>query len=405
MHIQLLAQRSHIHIQDHNLYRKLAGVFLAATLAVSQATPAHSAKPTIGLSANVLQSQDSASSIGANSSLWFLLKPGASTVRQVSIKSLANIPMLVTPKIGYGVYLNGVAEFDESKKSTAEKWITFSEKSFTLGVGGTHIVSMRMQIPKNEIVGTSLATLFITGAPLTAVKQTAKYAVPTTARIAIPMFVGVGTMAQISTNFVIDGTRIFNEQGGRFASIRIVNKGKTPIAPVGSISIQNTGGDIKVGKPIVLYSKTLIPGEAGLITVRIPSSIPNGRWIFKENLSQGAFAQSKDVKVALTAPSIFTKANLIRLVIFMVSLLLLLFGLRTRKRPAKVKAKAEPLIEAFDIDAFIAELDELDAKNKLRKKAAPKKQVKKAAPAKKKPAKKAAPVRKKAAVKKSSPRR
>ena len=398
------------------MVRKFAEVFLCMSLLTFSAPNSHAAKASLGLSANVLQSQDSASAIGANSSLWFLLKPGASTVRQISVRSLANVPMTVTTKIGYGMYLNGVAEFDESKNSEAAKWISFSEPTFTLGVGATHIISMKMSIPGSTLIGTNLATLFINGSPLKAEKQTSKYAVPGAARIAIPMFIGVGTMAQIATSFSIDKTRIYNDQGGRFASLRVTNNGKTPIAPSGSIMIQNESGDVKFSKPVLLYSKTLIPGESGLITVKIPTAVPNGKWVFKETLSQGAFSESKDAKVSLTAPSIFTKVNGIRILAFLISIFILIYALRRRRKENNVEETyLGDSIEHFAIDTIIAEMDPQIAVNTVKKrpvkkvaKKATKKIAKKASAKKKVAAKKSAPTMKKAVkkvAKKTPPRR
>ena len=398
------------------MVRKFAEVFLCISLLTFSAPNSHAAKASLGLAANVLQSQDSASAIGANSSLWFLLKPGASTVRQISVRSLANVPMTVTTKIGYGMYLNGVAEFDESKNSEAAAWISFSEPTFTLGVGSTHIISMKMSIPGTALIGTNLATLFINGSPLKAERQTSKYAVLGAARIAIPMFVGVGTMAQIATSFSIDKTRIYNDQGGRFASLHVTNNGKTPISPSGSIMIQNESGDVKFSKPVLLYSKTLIPGESGLITVKIPTDVPNGKWVFKETLSQGAFSESKEVKVSLTAPSIFTKVNGIRILAFLISIFLLIYALRRRRKENNVEETyLGDSIEHFAIDTIIAEMDPQIAVNTVKKrpvkkvaKKATKKIAKKASAKKKVAAKKSAPTMKKAVkkvAKKTPPRR
>ena len=398
------------------MVRKFAEVFLCMSLLTFSAPNSHAAKASLGLAANVLQSQDSASAIGANSSLWFLLKPGASTVRQISVRSLANVPMTVTTKIGYGMYLNGVAEFDESKNSEAAAWISFSEPTFTLGVGSTHIISMKMSIPGTALIGTNLATLFINGSPLKAERQTSKYAVLGAARIAIPMFVGVGTMAQIATSFSIDKTRIYNDQGGRFASLHVTNNGKTPISPSGSIMIQNESGDVKLSKPVLLYSKTLIPGESGLITVKIPTDVPNGKWVFKETLSQGAFSESKEVKVSLTAPSIFTKINGIRILAFLISIFILIYALRRRRKENNVEETyLGDSIEHFAIDTIIAQMDPQIAVNTVKKrpvkkvaKKATKKIAKKASAKKKVAAKKSAPTMKKAVkkvAKKTPPRR
>ena len=398
------------------MVRKFAEVFLCMSLLTFSAPNSHAAKASLGLAANVLQSQDGASAIGANSSLWFLLKPGASTVRQISVRSLANVPMTVTTKIGYGMYLNGVAEFDESKNAEAATWISFSEPTFTLGVGSTHIISMKMSIPGTALIGTNLATLFINGSPLKAERQTSKYAVPGAARIAIPMFVGVGTMAQIATSFSIDKTRIYNDQGGRFASLYVTNNGKTPISPSGSIMIQNESGDVKFSNPVLLYSKTLIPGESGLITVKIPTAVPNGKWVFKETLSQGAFSESKEVKVSLTAPSIFTKVNGIRILAFLISIFILIYALRRRRKENNVEETyLGDSIEHFAIDTIIAEMDPQIAVNTVKKrpvkkvaKKATKKIAKKASAKKKVAAKKSAPTMKKAVkkvAKKTPPRR
>lgn len=387
--------------------QKAAGIFLCFLLLASANQKVFAAKDSLGLSANVLQSQDSASAIGANSSLWYLLKPGTSTVRQISVRSLANVPMVVSSKIGYGVYLNGIAEFDESKKTPASKWITFSEPTFTLGVGATRIISLTMNIPKETQIGTNLATLFINGAALRPVRQSSGYAVAGQARVAIPMFIGVGTIAEIATSFTIDGTRIYNEQGARFAAIKITNNGKTPIAPSGSIEIQNVSGDIKFDKPVVLYSKTLIPRESGLITVRIPTAIPNGKWLFKESLAQGAFAQSKEVKVALTTPSIFTRTNGIRFGLFLLSVLILIIGL-TRRRKTSPTPKQESIeVESlFDFDVLLAEINAELARpisSKFGRNESTKKVTKKAVKKNAKKAIKKTPLKKPALVKKIAP--
>ncbi|MEN9324301.1 MAG: hypothetical protein RL414_55 [Actinomycetota bacterium] len=374
----------------------LLGAFLILVFPFSSTAVAAG---SLGITAQVLQSQDSNTSIGANSSLWYLIKPGGTSVRQIQVKSLANIPMRVSTKVGYGFYLNGIAEFDESKKSKISKWISFTDPTFVLNPGATRVITMKMSVPSDSEIGTDVATLFINGSPATASKQTSKYAVTGSARIAISMFIGVGTMAQIATSFTIDKTSIFNEQGNRFASIRVSNNGKTPVAPSGTIYIQNQAGDIKISKPLILYSKTLVPGESGVITVRIPSNIPNGKWIFNESLSQGAFVQTKAANVSLTSPSIFTKTNGIRLLVFIASILLMAFALKRRsKEKIVVEKDMELLDEPFDIEAFLAELKEVPIRP--RKKAP----AKKKATSKKAPAKKKAPV-KKTVAKKATARR
>ena len=145
------------------------------------------------------------------------------------------------------------------------------------------------------------------------------------ARVAIPVFLGVGTAAQISINFKIVSTSIRNVEGKRLAYIRIHNIGKTPVAPTGFIRVQAQQGSISIPDPIKVQSSTVVPGEMRDVIFLVPAYIPNGKWTFLEEFQQGPISQTAQADIALTKPSIFTKANILRFSIVVLSLIILYF--------------------------------------------------------------------------------
>ena len=302
----------------------LQSAVLSSALAAPQAN-------TLGIGIDVLEAKgagETASSMGADGSLWFIIPPGKSGTRSIRIKSVASVPMKISTSVGFGVYRNGEATFDESRTTELSKWARFSDDGFTLQQNSSRVISITFDVPNNSDIGTNLATVFITGTPLKVVKQKGTFSVPGAARVAIPVFLGVGTAAQISVNFRINHTVIKNDNGNRFAYINISNIGKTPVAPSGYIRVASSEGSIKIDTPIKIQSSTIVPGEAKDLIVLIPPYIPNGEWVFMEELQQGPIQQTAEAKISLTAPSIFTVANLLRIFFFLIFALIFYFSAR-----------------------------------------------------------------------------
>jgi len=402
--------------------------FLVVTASFISLPAAQASSPgSLGLGIDVLPASGAEdSTLGAAGSLWFLLPPGKTGTRSFRVNSVANVSMNISISLGFGEYRDGISAFDDSKKSEIVNWARFSDTSFSLSPGASKVVSITFDVPKGAEIKANLATVFVKGVAQNIQSNKPGFSVGGAARVAIPIFLGVGTAQQISINFKILGTTIKNVEGKRFAYIRIQNVGKTPVAPVGLIKVQAQLGGISVPDPIKVQSSTVIPGQSRDVIFLIPTYIPNGKWTFMEEFQQGPIAQTAQADIALTKPSIFTRVNTFRLLIFLLSLIILYFSLRyLRKSKSKTENPAE--VDLIELELALEQIRKRNlrsqstkksaakkkpAKNASTKKSAVKKTAKKSAakkvakkaPAKKAPAKKA-PAKKKATKKVTTKRR
>jgi len=375
--------------------------FLVVTASFISLPAAQASSPgSLGLGIDVLPASGAEdSTLGATGSLWFLLPPGKTGTRSFRVNSVANVSMNISISLGFGEYRDGISAFDDSKKSEIVNWARFSDTSFSLSPGASKVVSITFDVPKGAEIKANLATVFVKGVAQNIQSNKPGFSVGGAARVAIPIFLGVGTAQQISINFKILGTTIKNVEGKRFAYIRIQNIGKTPVAPVGLIKVQAQLGGISVPDPIKVQSSTVIPGQSRDVIFLIPTYIPNGKWTFMEEFQQGPIAQTAQADIALTKPSIFTKVNTFRFLIFLLSVIVLYFCLRYLRNPKQKQANSQEE-DLIDLELALEKIKEKNLRAKDAKRAPAKRAPAKRAPAKRAPAKKA--VAKKAVAKKSA---
>ena len=380
-------------------------IVLALTVLLSSlsALPeAHAAAPgSLGLGVDVLPANSNEdSTLGADGSLWFLLPPGKTGTRSFRVNSVANVAMNLSVTLGFGEYRDGVSAFNDSKKSEIAQWAKFSDTEFSLQPGASKVISISFNVPKDAQIKANLATVFVKGVSQSLQGNKPGFSVGGAARVAIPVFLGVGTAAQISINFKIVSTSIRNVEGKRLAYIRIHNIGKTPVAPTGFIRVQAQQGSISIPDPIKVQSSTVVPGEMRDVIFLVPAYIPNGKWTFMEEFQQGPISQTAQADIALTKPSIFTKTNILRFSIFVISLTILHFSLRYLRR-SKSKPENPAEMDQIELELALEQIRKRNLRSQRTKKSAattkPAKKVAKKAVAKKGTAKKAT---KKAAVKK-----
>jgi len=363
--------------------KKLSGLILLSLISslLLGLSASHAASQgSLGLGVDVLPSKAGEDSIiGADGSLWFLVLPGKNGKRSIRVNSVANVPMNISINIGFGSYRDGEAAYDDTRKSGIASWATFSESNFSLSPGESKVITLTFNVPADAAINANLATMFVVGTALNQQASKAAFSVNGVARVAVPIFLGVGTAEQIAINFKILGTSIRNVQGKRLAYIRIQNTGKTPIAPTGTIKVQAKLGRISVPTPIKVQSSTVIPGEVRDVIFLVPAYIPNGKWTFLEEFQQGPVIQTSSSDISLTKPSIFTKVSIVRIVVFVIALVVLYFSLRFLRKPKMVKEKKLDA-ELVDLEGMLEEI----RKNNLRVAAS------KRSPTKKSPAKKTA---------------
>lgn len=405
--------------------RFLSALALAlVSLSTLISNPAHaqtaSKGPTLGVGVDVIPATNGDSALGTASNLWFLIKPGESGSRKVIVRSTANISGVVTPSMVFGMYVNGSATWDEARVSPLAKWTTFSDNAISLRPGEEKEITMTISIPKGAAIGTNIAFLFLAMNPEGVVKKSGRFSIGGAARVGVPIFLGIGTIDQIAIDFQIIRTSTSHNGKTRYINVTIKNIGKTPIAPVGYLTIKNVTGDIQINQKFPLYSKTLPPDAEGTVSIRVPDSIPNGAWVVDEFLQQGAQQKTNEATITLTTSNFWSRTNVMTILFIALFALMLIWGLILRRRKTKDHGEPNAPTDAMsdEVQKWIAELEKSLATPKAKKKKAPAKKAAKKSPAKKiakKVAKKApvkkavkkAPVKKtaKKAVKKSPPKR
>jgi len=300
----------------------------------------NAASGNLGLVLDVLPSNDpEIAKLTVGQALWFVIPPGESKSRQVRISSSSTVPEVVNMSIGFLNRINGVASVDDSKKSETAEWASFSPQTFTLTPGGFKILNFTYQIPGDAEIGIHEAFLFAT-ATSAGLSKNPGYRVPGAARIASPIFLGVGTSAQIDTDFSIDNVTGVVVDGVRNLKIDFKNTGKTPLNLSGNVQLSSTEFKDRLVGPLQFTSVVIRPGINGYVLIPTPNELTPGEWKILVTASQISNMKTREfIKVIdFKAPSTLIP-NLIRILLVFFFLFLLNFSVRILRAPRKKKAK------------------------------------------------------------------
>jgi hypothetical protein len=302
----------------------------------------NAANSSLGLALDVLPSNDpEINRLTAGQALWFVIPPGQHQSRQVRISSSSTIPELVTFSVGYLNRINGIATIDDSKKSETAPWASFTPESFTLAPRGSKIIEFKYQIPAGTEIGIHEAFLFAT-ANSTGQASKAEYSVPQAARIATPIFLGVGTSAQIDTNFSIDNVSGVVVDGVRNLKVDFSNTGKTPLNLAGNVQLSSTEFKGLLIGPLLFTSVVIRPGIDSYVLIPAPPKLTPGEWKILVTATQISNTKTREFtkNINFKAPSTFL-SNLLRIFIVSFFALILYFSLRVLRAPRKKKAPQE----------------------------------------------------------------
>jgi len=355
---------------------------------------AHAAGPSLGLAIDVLPSNDpEITRLTKSQSLWFVIAPGKSQYREFNVVSSSELTQQIHLSLGFLRRQNGVATIDDSQSPDSSSWATFSPNDFTLSPHQITKVRFTYTIPESSPVSSHEAFLFAT-AGSTQAASTAAFSLPQKARIATPVFLGVGTAEQMQTKFSIVDVVGKSLTSGHVIRIFFKNSGATPIELDGNVQFDSAQfTDLHVG-PINFASLTIRPGEQSYVEVAAPLKLTEGRWNTLVTANQGSITKTKLFEnKAIT----FKDPNAIlqwapRVLLVLLFLVIFIFSIRFLKK-SKAKSAEKPDADQNEIPELLAAPEAATTPKKRVKKAAAKKpaakKATKKAPAKKAPAKKA----------------
>jgi len=384
--------------------RRTLGSLLALLLTTTGPAIAF-ASGNLGVAVQVLPAlnEPTSSSDPHSTNLTFLLKPGESASRVLQVQNTGNVPGKFSLRLAYSHLVNGVPVFDETKASEIEPWFSLGNSTLVIPPGSTANTSVKLSIPKGTPIGIHEGTIFITADPVNATSGTkgSKAVIKSNVRIALSFFLGIGDTSQIVTLFAIEGVSESFLNAQPLLLVRIRNTGKLPIAPSGSIVLEDPHHIFTVGAPITFNSGTIEPGLVSEVAVPLPRTIPEGSWSALTTVNQGTVQQSQRQMIIIhkVKPKNFL-GILFKIILVLIFSLLVIFGLTLlRRKSDSQKNSKSDLGDAKNIDLESLLLDiqareeepmkKRDRKKVATKKVATKKKVAKKAPTKKAPTKKA----------------
>jgi hypothetical protein len=295
---------------------------------------AYAADGDLGLSLDVLPSTDpEISRLTQGQALWFVIPPGESKSRQVRVTSSAAVSEEITLSIGYLNRIDGVPTIDDSKESQTKSWAKFSSKNFTLKPRESKIVDFTYSIPLDTDIGIHEAFLYATARSVQRT-STEEYRVPQNARIASPIFLGIGTSLQISTDFTIDDVSGVVIDGIRQLKIDFKNIGKTPLSLSGSIQLSSAEFQNNLVGPLPFTSVVIRPGVLGYVLVPAPEQLTPGKWKIFVSATQISITKTREFTKELTfKPPSALLINAVKGLAALVFFALFVFAIRLFRKP------------------------------------------------------------------------
>ena len=319
--------------------RRTAVLLLFASLAFapySSLSTAVAAESNLGLVLDILPSVDpDIQKLTTGQSLWFLIPPGGMKDRSIRIKSSATTAEIISLSVGYLNRIDGVATIDESRKSEIEKWAAFSSNDFILAPGGVKEIRFGFNIPDDAEVGVHEAFLYAVAKPVST-KSNDEYKLVQNARIASPIFLGVGTSVQISTDFEITGIEGVVIDGVKNLRIKFRNTGRTPLHLTGNVQLSSLDfNDLNIG-PLNFISSAIQPGVDAFVSVPTEEQVAPGKWKVHISATQLSKTKTRDFEVDLTfkSPNKFLLIG-VRALLATAFGFILLICIRTIRKPKK----------------------------------------------------------------------
>lgn len=375
-----------------SLRKLLFTTFVGSTLFLPQQAIAGD----LGVGLRVIPSSSTSSQISGNTKLWFVVKQNDVTTRELVVSGSNSMDQLVKLSLTKLQRVDGEPAISNDA-SEITPWVVFSENNFLLRKNQSKTLTMKIAPPKDAKSGSYEAYLIVSASDPSAYKSRGKVTeavIKNSARVAQPVFVGVGNYEDFIVNFeIIDVDGIKNFQN-KFLRVYLNNQGKTPISPSGQLQLKNMDFEQGTLGPFPFYSATISPDSKVFIDVPIPSSVNPGNWKIFVRASQGNVTETREFEKNLTFTNRFDfLGTVIQVAIVLIGLLLAAWAYRIL-RPRNVAYAPLPLKfarfsrkrkrnrMAKETQVLIAELI-AKAEIAERKAAGLKKSAKKRAPAKK----------------------
>jgi hypothetical protein len=286
----------------------------------------------LGVGLRVVPTTANNSEISGNTKLWFVVKQDDETSRELVLSGSNSMDQLVRLSLVKLQRIDGEPAISNEGSDLAP-WVVFSENNFVLRKSQTKSVTIKIAPPTNAKSGSYEAYLIVSASDAKVYKsngQVTEAVIKNSARVAQPVFVGVGNYEDFVVDFEIadvDGVKTLQD---KFIRVFLDNKGKTPISPSGQIQLKNMDFEQGTLGPFPFYSATISPDSKAFIDVQVPDTVNPGKWKLFVSASQGNVTETREFEKNLTFTNRFDfLGGAIRAVVVLLGLLLAFWAYRT----------------------------------------------------------------------------
>jgi hypothetical protein len=304
----------------------------------------------LGVGLRVIPKSSVSSQISGNTKLWFVVKQNDMTTREFVVSGSNSMDQLVKLSLAKLQRIDGEPAISNDE-SEITPWVEFSDNNFILRKNQSKTITIKLAPPEDSKSGSYEAYLIVNASDPSAYKSSGKVTeavIKNSARVAQPVFVGVGNYEDFIVNFEIvdvDGIKNFQD---KFLRVLLDNKGKTPISPSGQLQLKNMDFEQATLGPFPFYSATISPNSKAFIDVPIPGSVNPGNWKIFVRASQGNVTETREFEKNLTFTNRFNFLGAaIRIIALVLGLVLAMWAYRTLRPRGDRDTHLSPMTKRF----------------------------------------------------------
>lgn len=330
----------------------VSGLIAILALLVALVPMVSHALPGLGISISLVN--DGPTDAERSGSLWVGVEQGQSVTRTMNIRSLSND---TTQSLEFELY--DIIRTDEGKvtdytqPSALTQWLVVSPATPEVAPGETISVTLTFSAPENandaafDAVLRVLASGVETGE--SAEEDGTRAVVKTKLAIETNLWLGVGDALTLEPNFEIESVDGALIEGKKYIRIFFRNDGLVSIEPVGRFQLSDPAFVERVFEPIDFESEEILSGQLGFVDVPVPDDVIDG--IYRSFITAQAGSVRKtqlfEGEIIFDDPNALSIPELaIRISIFVIAALGLVFGFRLLRSKPKKSTEQEPAPKA-----------------------------------------------------------
>lgn len=252
----------------------------------------------LGVGLRVFPSGDESDNSGltGNTKLWFVVKQGESQSRELLLTGSATVDQKISLSLVQLARVDGQPSITDIS-SELTPWANFSQNNFVLNKNQSKQIKFTISPPQDAPSSAYEAYLIVTAGGLQKNSidgDTTQAVIKNSARVAQPVFVGVGSFEEFKIDFELKNVVDIHNSEGKFLRVFISNRGKTPIAPNGQVQMKNMDFEQATIGPLMFYSSTIPPKSEAYVDVALPQEVNPGKWRVLVRATQGNITVTKE---------------------------------------------------------------------------------------------------------------